>query len=623
MFSERVNLLLTTLHATNTDIAHYAGCDASNISRLHTGARTPKPSSPTVAKFVQGIYQFAYQHNSLPLLCSLWNGLPSQNERSIKTSIKAWLYRSSGYDQLMSGISPKHSNAVYHSFGDKLNAVMNLLDLTNVRLGKAVNLDASYISRFRNGIRIPKSNKMIRDLLCHILFEWTLEQHKQKELAFMIKYPESYLADEERFETYFTNWLCDFNSKTVDQSLKDMLNEIDSLSVSYDYMLPDVKTVALSSILDSTETIYYGTEGFRTCVIRFLGNALKLHVKEILLYTDQNYDWLTKDKEYYQKWLTLMRECMRNKIHFKIIHTIDDKYEIAKTIETWLPLYVFGTITPYCCNKKAVGPFTHTLFLCPGISCIEACHLKGFETEGLYFYHTNLSCLVSLQKQYLSLLNTCEPLFHIYSTEVQKDLQFTFMNPHSKGLFSLLPSLSFSSLPKSTLEAMLQRNLIPAMEMERILTCWERHHNALITQLKYGSVYEFAPIASDQELSFQTVTLPVNDILSDVPISYTMDDYVAHVKNILNLMKNNTKYHFYIIPKASFRHMYIGITDTQVAIMKTNQPHITFIIINAKMRAAFCEYLNHIHEKNKQECDMTQQKLLHYIQQHQYNEKRD
>ena len=49
MLSERITAIFTLLHCNNTEIARYAGCSSGNISKLKTGRRSPKSSSPSIA----------------------------------------------------------------------------------------------------------------------------------------------------------------------------------------------------------------------------------------------------------------------------------------------------------------------------------------------------------------------------------------------------------------------------------------------------------------------------------------------------------------------------------------------------------------------------------------------
>ena len=51
-------------------------------------------------------------------------------------------------------------------------------------------------------------------------------------------------------------------------------------------------------ILNDVREIYEGYEGLRAAVLRFLGNAVKSNAKELLLYSDQNMEWMVEDPSF-------------------------------------------------------------------------------------------------------------------------------------------------------------------------------------------------------------------------------------------------------------------------------------------------------------------------------------
>ena len=58
MLSERITKLFRLLQCTNTDIAKYAGCSPSNISRMKSGGRAPSPDGRAVLHLAEGIFRW-------------------------------------------------------------------------------------------------------------------------------------------------------------------------------------------------------------------------------------------------------------------------------------------------------------------------------------------------------------------------------------------------------------------------------------------------------------------------------------------------------------------------------------------------------------------------------------
>ena len=62
--------------------------------------------------------------------------------------------------------------------------------------------------------------------------------------------------------------------------------------------------------------------------------------KDLYLFSDQNIDWITADKAFQQKWMSLMIQCVTSGVKIHIIHNIERNLtEIGEAIRSWLPLY--------------------------------------------------------------------------------------------------------------------------------------------------------------------------------------------------------------------------------------------------------------------------------------------
>ena len=128
------------------------------------------------------------------LLCELVSCKDLNSADAIKAQIMAWLY--DGEEVTDKKSKPPKDIVPYRVFGEKLNAVMELAEISNIRLGNLVNIDTSYISRFRNGLRSPKSNPRTMDAICTALLRRLGEQNKIKQLAALMKADPDALTDE-------------------------------------------------------------------------------------------------------------------------------------------------------------------------------------------------------------------------------------------------------------------------------------------------------------------------------------------------------------------------------------------------------------------------------------------
>ena len=92
-----------------------------------------------------------------------------------------WLYQDEATPKEQSSVPDRAMP--YRTFGQRLDSVMKLTHTSNIRLGKLLSIDPSYISRFRNGFRSPKSNLRIMDDMAQTLFNRVYEQGLEKQLG--------------------------------------------------------------------------------------------------------------------------------------------------------------------------------------------------------------------------------------------------------------------------------------------------------------------------------------------------------------------------------------------------------------------------------------------------------
>ena len=148
MLSDRITTLFELLSCSNTDIARYADCSPSNISRLKSGSRMPAPDSRTITKLAEGIWQYADHENMQNVLCQLTNAGSTKKEQLIPALI-TWLYDTKKMNLPKTPPPESRQQKAYLrlNFGYRLDHVMKLLGLSNVQLASQLNIDASLVSR--------------------------------------------------------------------------------------------------------------------------------------------------------------------------------------------------------------------------------------------------------------------------------------------------------------------------------------------------------------------------------------------------------------------------------------------------------------------------------------------
>ncbi len=602
MFSERLNKILTLLDVTSGDFARFAGCDKSYISRMKSGARVPKNGGAGAWRIVDGIYSSADEKGKITGLCELISCKEQNSADAIKEQIMAWLY--DGEEVTDKKSKPPKDKVPYRVFGEKLNAIMELAEISNIRLGNLVNIDTSYISRFRNGLRSPKSNPRTMDAICTALLRRLGEQNKIKQLAALMKADPDALTDEEEAFSLFHDWLYDTEKTNSSSVIEKLLENIDTFSLDAKTPLPSFEEV--SATVKCEDTVYFGSTGLQNAVIRFLASVISGGGKELYLYSDQNMNWLT-DPAFRLKWAALMLGCVQKGIKIHVIHNVDrDVSEMIEAIISWLPLYMSGMIRSYYCKKQKNPRFSNTVFLCPGVACIKGSNVIGTEDQnGEYRYDTDPKILEIHQAAFRGLLDDAKQLVRIYGNLESEGLIHT----GNSGMTVLGTTLPLATMPKETLVSILERCGADETVKNRAFSVWESQKKLLDDTLSGSFVHECIPVA-DEESLFS------NKVSADIPgitVTYTPKEYAEHIRNIMALSEENPQYRFYALPDAPFDNTQIVLFDDLVTVSRLNTPQVTFLISHPAMYEAFVAYADRITARYKQDKLTTKRLLERYL----------
>ncbi len=602
MFAERVKRICALLAIKQTALSRMMGCDKSNVSRMLSGARVPRAGGVGARRLADGLYLCADESGKVGALCELIGCKKRASASEIKTQLTRWLY--DGETAPVKTPSPQKEKTPFRAFGEKLDAVMELTELSNIRLGRLVSVDPSYISRFRNGLRSPKSNRETTDAICAVLTARARERNQTAQLAAVMNVAADTLRDEEDAITQMRDWLFDADRADDSSVVETLLENIDAFAFEPGQQ-PPLSFLKETAQIDEREA-YFGAQGLRDAVLRFLGSAIRAHAKTLYLYSDQNTEWMA-DPAFRVKWAMLMTECVKQGIHIIIIHNIDrDLDEMFAAINNWLPLYMSGMIESFYCKKEKNARFSNTLFLCPGVACIKANNVVGQEDRhGVYLYQTEAALLDAARFAYDGLLSASRRLVKIYENASNEIL----LQIGETGVTVLGTSLSLATMDEETLAAVLTRSEADQDAREAVLAAWQARRRLLENNLRTGFVHECIPVADGESLLDDQI--PVD--LPGVPIFYTPQEYASHIRSVCRLSGEHSNYRLYVLPDVPFENTQIVISERAVAVKRIKPPQITFLISHPTMCKAFTAYGERIKSRYKQDMISTRQALERYL----------
>ncbi|MCK9478733.1 MAG: hypothetical protein M0R40_04440 [Firmicutes bacterium] len=500
-------------------------------------------------------------------------------------------------------------------FTEKLDFLMKITRTTNSQMALRLSLDASYISRLRTGKRlIPKNTELL-----HLMSEY-FERNLTDNTSIKIVSEMMRAIPGENLASSIVGWFTRDEEKAEEKTSGQVVRFLDSLSE----FTPKNTTLkgapaGLFQTTDEVISVYYGVEGKRRAAILFLSEvALCNKPQTLLLHSSEEMSWMLDDPTFRQQWGMLMFAVLNKGNRIKIIHVVDRGIdEMLESITSWMPLYMTGLIEPYYYPKKRDNIFKQTMFIAPETSAVIS-HSVNDKTKGaanvLFRDKSAVTAYVGAYNEYLGL---CRPLFKIFTgcnIQAFLDMMAEFEKKEANTM-EKTSSLSFLTIPKTLLTKFLENTAED--EAQKILAVHAARVSDFKKLLNTCSYTEVISLPDIKSLFDKKVKADMSILMKGGIISYTPQNYIEHMQNIINLLKINENYHAHIISKPlDDRYIVYCREDRGVIVAKTSQPPVVLATDESQLTAAFWDFLKHTVGRNKYEHpdnEKTIERLQEYI----------
>lgn len=591
--NEKLNRIISILDCSNTALAHVSEIDPSYISRLRRGTRVPRAESSQFKKLCRGIAVFASDNmlvEKLIEVCAL------DGKLSFEEEITNYLInKPKKKKEVKNKRAGRKGN--YKFFGQKLNALMNMLDITNIRLAKALSVDSSLISRFRNGMRTPPANNQFIQNLCAYFCKKAAEQDMTSDLAELLCIPTQYSINNEEFLSFFVEWICGKPDSKSSQTMDDFLEKFSMGFYKNASSVIPLESIINDEILNDSKKVYIGIKGFRKAVIRMLcAVAVSEKPCTLKLYSDQNIEWLTSDPEFALQWSSLMYICLNKNNSMYIIHNIERcSEEMFMAIEKWIPFYMTGKLRSFYCSSSGNGIFANTIFIASGVSCLSANIIIGTEDSGRYFYSDLPDDISYIDSQFTSLKHMSKPLVHIFNNDYISEYLLFFNDMAKKpGVTKyLLTSLSLETMPKSLLVKMLIANGITGLEAEQILLLYDYRKHKFATELISGGITEYVPVCDISELLSDECRISLADLFMDKQLKYTPEHYISHLQSVVSFLTEHENYRIIPLKEKVYKNVQMAVKENAGSfVLKADMSPAAYWFDNPLMCTSFSKYID-------------------------------
>ena len=563
-FKEVLNKYLKELNCSSKKLSNESGLSESVISRYRSGERTPVKNSEQLNKLTKALFNIAKD-----------NGKNKYTFDKIESDFNSVL-TSDDFD--------------YTTFSNNLNTLITSLNINTHEMSKYIVFDASHISRIRYGKAKPSNPVEFSNKICSYIFNRYKNPDDINNLMMIIGCKKSDLSNEKIYSTLF-NWLTS-EIVPVKNQISDFLHHLDSFNLD-DYIkvikFDELKVPSIPFYKAKTKH-YYGIEEMKQGELNFFkGTVLSKSKEDIFMCSDMPMEDMAKDIDFGKKWMFAIAMCLKKGHHLNIIHNLDRPFnEMMLGLESWIPIYMTGQISPYYLSNLKNNIYNHLNYVSAAAALSGEC-INGFHNKGMYYLTTNKNEIEYYKEKSDLLLKKAKPLMEIYREKNIKEYHLFLKKDENIECdrTRYISSLPLFTISDELLIKILKRNKLTKEEIDKIIKYKNNEFKYMNSILKKNKVFDYIYVIKEDEFISDTPSLLLNNLFIDKIINYTYKEYIEHLKLTNEYSKNNKNYNILTEKDKTFKNITITILkNNHVIISKNSNPTIHFVIRHPKLVAA-------------------------------------
>ena len=172
--------------------------------------------------------------------------------------------------------------------------------------------------------------------------------------------------------------------------------------------------------------------------------VLSRSASPVTMYSDLPMTEMSKDSQFSKKWMFGMAMMLKRGLHLNMIHNVDRPFhEMMLGLESFIPMYMTGQISPYYLSGMQTSAFRHMLWV-SGAAALQGDCIAGHIGDGRMYLTNRKSDVAHYQEWAGQLLKRACPLMEIYGLD-KKEAFDRFLQADSteigprRSLLSSLP----------------------------------------------------------------------------------------------------------------------------------------------------------------------------------------
>lgn len=568
-FKKLLDDYMKQLDCTAKDLAENSGLSAATISRYRSGERIPEDGSENFDRLINGIVSIAENKK-----------IPNITVQSVSEAFSPYV---------RNNVNIAHLQKNFHT-------LLTVVPINISDLARFLNYDPSYISRIRNGQRQPANpTEFARKISIFVTKHFQTVEQKAV-ISSLINCPMEELSNYTDFQDRMTNWLL-AGSGAVKDSMTVFLEKLDEFNLNeyiHSIHFNELKIPSVPFQIPISRT-YWGIKEMMESELDFLkATVLSKSTAPVIMYSDMPMKEMAKDPEFPKKWMFGMAMMLKKGLHLYQIHNLDRSFdEMMLGLESWIPMYMTGLISPYYLKNTQNNTFLHLLKV-SGSAALSGEAITGCHENGKYYLTKSKREVAYYQRRADELLKNADSLMDIYRSEREAELN-TFLisdirkSGKRRGIRSTLPLYTIS---EELLERILIRHDIDGRQKQRIRKHVKMQKERIISILASETLEDEVPALTPEEFSKNPPVLDLSGIFCETNLPYSEEEYMMHMSDTKAFARKNPNYILRISTTHAFHNLQILVHEGQWAIIsKSKAPAIHFIIHHPKLRNAIENFI--------------------------------
>ncbi len=563
-FSEFLNENIKRAGCSAQELAQVSGLSSSVLSRWRSGERKPKTDGDSLRLLAAGLSKIL-----------LKNGQAVNEDELLGKFRHSLETEEFPFDRIVAN----------------LNVLIERLELSPTEIARRLNYDPSHFYRIRMGEHRPSHPGVFVNGVCQFVLRKYPNTWDRSALASLLGCDPEKITENGACYQRMQEWLVGGETETVNP-IGDFLAKLDSFDLN-EYIrsihFDELKIPTVPFQFPGSKT-YYGVEQMKTGELDFLKiTAIARSRESVFMCSDMPMEDMAKDLDFGKKWMFGLAAMLKKGLHINVIHNIDRPFaEMMLGMESWIPLYMTGQVSPFYFNAPHNSVYCHFNNVSGAAALAGEC-VAGQHDHGKYYLTKNHEEIKYYRQRADDLLKKAHPLMLIFKADAKAKLEpFLSSDADKSGSrHNILSSPPIHTISDDLLERILKRKQITPELQARIKDFVALERKRIDKILVENPVRDEVGRFSAEEFSRYPVTLSLSVGFIEEDIPYTYEEYSEHLEQTVAYTKIRKNYTVEFTRHQAFRNIQIYIHEGEWAMVsKSNAPIVNFVIRHPKLRSA-------------------------------------